>query len=199
MEKILLVEDDIALRKQIRFSLDRQYDVIEAGSRRDALNILKEIDVAVAVLDLGLPPLEHTHDEGLLLADFIISNLPTKIIVLTGQKTQMSVLESIKRGVFDYIMKPVNIGKLKFSIERALLYKQVEGAIKQEGIKKVTVNIKVGDGLQDVREKAEKNLILNILNETKFNVYRTAKILGIKRESLYYFIKKFKLKRPKNV
>jgi len=199
MEKILLVEDDISLRKQIRFSLERQYDVIEAGSRKDALNALKKIDVDVVILDLGLPPLEHTPEEGLLLADFILANSLSKIIVLTGQKTRVTAVESVKRGVFDYLIKPVSMEKLIFSVGRAFLFQKAEEEIRDEGIKKVTVNIEVGDGLQGVREKAEKNLILNILNETKFNVYRAAKILGVKRESLYYFIKKFGLKRPENV
>jgi transcriptional regulator with PAS, ATPase and Fis domain len=53
----------------------------------------------------------------------------------------------------------------------------------------------VGKGLQPAREEAEKNIILKMLRDTNFNVYKSAKLLGVKRESLYYFIKKFGLKR----
>ena len=53
----------------------------------------------------------------------------------------------------------------------------------------------MGGGLQLAREEAEKNIIMKVLRDTNFNIYRSAKILGVKRESLYYFIKKFGWKR----
>ncbi|NLT24614.1 MAG: Fis family transcriptional regulator, partial [Syntrophorhabdus sp.] len=53
----------------------------------------------------------------------------------------------------------------------------------------------VGKGLQPAREEAEKNIILKVLKDTNFNVYKSAKLLGVKRESVYYFIKKFGFRR----
>lgn len=71
----------------------------------------------------------------------------------------------------------------------------MEKKIAQQGIKTISFDIEVGKGLQPAREEAEKNIILKILKDTNFNVYKSAKLLGVKRESLYYFIKKFGIKR----
>lgn len=195
MEKILLVEDDTGLRKQIRFSLEKDLSVFEAKNRKEAVQILAENDIDIVVLDLGLPPCENTPDEGLALLDYIFNNLSSKVIILTGQKTETAAVESIKKGAFDYILKPINMENLFFSIDRALLYKRTEEKIEQTGLKKITLDVKTGEGLQPLREEAVKKLLLKVLHDTEFNVYRTAKILNIKRESVYYFINKFGWKR----
>lgn len=195
---MLLIEDDTTLRKQVRFSLEKKYSILEAGSRSEAIDVLKGSAVDVAVLDLGLPPSENTPDEGLKLADYILQNSAAKIIVLTGQKTERAAIESIRLGVFDYVMKPVSMQNLILSIERALLFSKTEEKIGTDGTRKISVNVKIGDGLQCLREEAQKNLILKVLKENDFNVYKTAKILGIKRENLYYFINKFGWKRDDN-
>ena len=197
MKKVLLVEDDIALRKQIRFSLEKDFNVFESQNRKETVAILKDIEIDIVLLDLGLPPSENTPIEGLKLIDYILDRDLAKIIVLTGQETEKAAIESIKRGVFDYLLKPVKIEKLLFSIERAVVYKNAEKKIDEQGIKNISVNVKVGEGLQPLREAAEKKAIHKVLKDTNFNVYKTAKIMGIKRESLYYFIKKFGWKREK--
>lgn len=198
IRNILLVEDDIALRKQIRFSLEKDFNVFEAKDRKEAIEIEKENNIDIVILDLGLPPFENTPEEGIKLLDYILGNSATKVIILTGQKTEKAAVESIKKGAFDYIIKPVSIEKLLFSIQRASLYKKTEEKIEEQGLKKISLNIKMGEGLQSLRDEAGKNLILKVLKDTNFNVYKTAKILGIKREGLYYFINKFGWKRNSN-
>ncbi|MEE9165623.1 MAG: response regulator [Nitrospinota bacterium] len=197
MKNILLVEDDIALRKQICFSLEKDFNIFEAKNRKETIAALKKNNIDIVLLDLGLPPSENTPKEGLKLIDHILDKDLAKIIVLTGQETEKAAVESIKRGVFDYLLKPVKIENLLFSIERAAAYQNIEKKIDAQGIKNISLNVKVGEGLQTLREAAEKKIIQKVLKDTDFNVYKTAKIMGIKRESLYYFIKKFGWKREK--
>jgi two-component system response regulator RegA len=195
MENILLVEDDFALRIQMQFSLEEKYTVFEAGNVEEALDLLQEKKIDIIILDLGLPPHENTPDEGIRFLKFVQNNYSAKIIILTGQKTEDAALQAIKSGAFDYILKPVQMDKILFSIERAILFRDTEKRIDESGVKKITFDMEVGKGLQPAREEAEKNMILKVLRDTHFNVYKSAKILGVKRESLYYFIKKFGLKR----
>jgi transcriptional regulator with GAF, ATPase, and Fis domain len=49
--------------------------------------------------------------------------------------------------------------------------------------------------LKAVREDAEERLVRQVLKDTEFNVYQSAARLGVKRESIYYFLKKFGIKR----
>jgi len=198
MSKIILIEDDEALRKQLRFSLESSHEISEAGNRLQAIDMLKSAPHDIAVVDLGLPPNENSPDEGLFIIDHINTNYTCKIIVLTGQNTKEAAVKSLERGSFDYLEKPVNMEKLLFSIERAELFIQSEEELRSRGFEKIQFQAEIGKGLQNIRESAEKNLIIKVLNDTGFNVYQSAKILGVKRESLYYFIKKFNLERTEN-
>jgi two-component system, response regulator RegA len=196
MASILVVEDDTVLRSQLRFALEEHFTVTEAGNAAEGIAALTSEAVDIVILDLGLPPYENTPQEGLKVLEAIVNGgLKAKAIILTGQKTETAAMEAIKGGAFDYVLKPVSMDKIFFSIERALLFRDAEERMEGEGVTKVSIGVRVGDGLQGAREEAEKNVILRVLRETNFNVYRSAKILGVKRESLYYFIKKFGLKR----
>jgi DNA-binding NtrC family response regulator len=195
MVSILLVEDDAALRKQIRFSLEGAYSVFEAGNRQEATDALKAGRMDVVILDLGLPPQEDTPDEGLKVLEHILGKYACKVIILTGQKTEGIALEAIKSGAFDYLLKPASMEKILYSVERALLFKETEEQLEKQGIKKISLEVEMGKGLQTLRDEADKSIILSILKDTNFNVYQSAKILGVKRESLYYFLRKFGVKR----
>lgn len=196
--EILLVEDDIALRKMLFNSLEMQnFDVIEADNRQSAIETLKtEPNISVVILDLGLPPMEHTTDEGLAVIREIITELfPVKIIVLTGQDEQRSALEAIREGAFDFLSKPASFEDILLSVNRAFLFHDKEMAMSADGISRLQVNTKTSDGLKAVREEAEEKLVRQVLKDTGFNVYQTAAKLGIKRESIYYFMKKFGITR----
>jgi two-component system response regulator RegA len=195
MFTILLVEDDVALRKQIRFSLESSYIVLEAGNRKESIERLKSDAIDIVILDLGLPPHEDIPEEGLSLLDHILHQYACKVIILTGQKTEGIALEAIRSGAFDYLLKPVSMENILFSIERAMLFRGVETELYKQGIQKITIDMEVGKGLQVLRDEADKHVILKVLKDTNFNITRSAKILGVKRESLYYFLKKFGLKR----
>jgi len=198
MTKILLIEDDTALRKQLCFTLENENTVCEAGNRLQAVERAKSCNPDIAIVDLGLPPHENSPVEGLFIIDHLNQNYTCKIIVLTGQTTKEAAVRSLEMGCFDYLEKPVNIKQLLFSIDRAKLFLDTEQELRNRGVEKLEIQVEVGKGLQDIREKAEKNLIIKILHDTGFNVYKSAKILGVKRESLYYFIKKFNLERGKD-
>ncbi|MCX5828627.1 MAG: response regulator [Deltaproteobacteria bacterium] len=195
MPTLLLVEDDIALRKQIRFSLEEDFTILEAGTRSEAIDLLKANSIDVVILDLGLPPTEGTPEEGLLVLTSILNHYASKVIILTGQKTEGVALEAIRSGAFDYLLKPVSTEKILFSLERAIIFKNAEDELEKQGIKKISFDIEVGKGLQPLRDEADKHVILKVLKDTNFNINQAAKILGVKRESLYYFINKFGLKR----
>ena len=63
MIKILIVDDDPALRSMLGFSLENaEYKVYEANSRKEAIECFMANSVHVALLDMGMPPSEHTPD-----------------------------------------------------------------------------------------------------------------------------------------
>lgn len=199
--EILLVEDDITLADLMQSALEiRGYKISHAQNRREAMSLLQtNTAIRIAVIDLGLPPHEHDMKEGLsLLSEIRLSGRNVKIIVLTGQDQQAAATVSIKDGAFDFIPKPAAIPTILSALERASLFGRTEEVLEEQGLSRIDFNAVVGEGLKQVRDEAEERLVRRVLNETGFNVHESARRLGIKRENIYYFLKKFGISRPKD-
>jgi DNA-binding NtrC family response regulator len=195
---ILLVEDDPALRTMLGALLEmRDYRVLAAEQRSSALTLLRsEPQIGVVILDFGLPPHAHDMREGVaMLADIEAGMFNVKVIVLTGQDEASASLAAIRAGAFDFLSKPVGADPIVGAVERACLFRQREQQLSAEGIHRIAVNTVVGDGLKNVRADAEERLVRQVLKDTDFNVVQSARRLGIKRENIYYLMKKFGIAR----
>lgn len=195
---LLLVEDDAALRSILRDSLEMQgLRVVEAECRKAAMTCLSNNpDIGVMLIDLGLPPAVHSTAEGIALINAILVNNNTaKVIVLTGQDEESSALAAIREGAFDFLAKPAQFDDILRAVKRALLFQRQETQMAAEGLTRLQINARICDGLKAVREDAEERLVRQVLKETGFNVYQSAARLGLKRESIYYFLKKFGINR----
>ncbi len=119
MRSLLIVEDDIALQKQIKWSLD-QFDSVTANDRESALIQLRRHSPAVVTMDLGLPPDADSVSEGFKLLEQILAvDSDTKVIVLTGQNDQANALRAIALGAYDFFAKPFEPELLALTISRA--------------------------------------------------------------------------------
>ena len=116
---LLIVEDDPALQKQIKWSLDR-FEAVTAGDRESALVQLRRYNPAVVTMDLGLPPDADSVSEGFKLLEQMLSAAPdTKVIVLTGQNDQAHALRAVALGAYDFLAKPFEPEVLNLTVERA--------------------------------------------------------------------------------
>ena len=195
---VLLVEDDPALRAMLRGLLEmKEFQVSEAESRQGAMAQLHaEPGIRIVLLDFGLPPHAHDMTEGIATLKQIQAEIMTaKVIVLTGQDQQAAALEAIREGAFDFLAKPAGSDAILGAIQRASLFLQKESELSREGITRIAVNAQAGEGLKGIRSDAEERLVRQILKETGFNVFQSAKRLGVKRENVYYFMKKFGIVR----
>lgn len=122
LRQLLVVEDDPALQKQIRWSFD-QYEVLLAGDRESALSQIRRHTPAVVTMDLGLPPDADSVSEGFKLLEQILAIAPdTKIIVVTGQNEQANALRAIALGAYDFFVKPFEPETLNLTVERAFRF-----------------------------------------------------------------------------
>ena len=74
-QKLLIIEDDPGLQKQLRWSFDA-YDVVVAGDRESALAQIRRHEPAVVTMDLGLPPDPDGATEGLATLQQILALAP---------------------------------------------------------------------------------------------------------------------------
>ena len=116
---LLIVEDDPALQKQLRWSFD-QFETLTADDRESALLQIHRHSPPVVTMDLGLPPDADSVSEGFRLLEQIVSTAPeTKVIVLTGQNDRANALRAIALGAYDFFAKPFEPELLTLTIERA--------------------------------------------------------------------------------
>ena len=116
---LLIVEDDPALQKQMRWAFDRN-EVLVASDSESAINQIRRHEPAVITLDLGLPPHPDDPTEGFALLQHILALAPqTKVIVLTGQNDRSNALKAIQLGAYDFYAKPFEPELLSLTIERA--------------------------------------------------------------------------------
>jgi two-component system NtrC family response regulator len=117
--KLLIIEDDPGLQKQLRWSLDA-YEVVVAGDREAALAQIRRHEPAVVTMDLGLPPDPDGSTEGLATLQQILALAPdTRVIVLTGNQDHNNAVKAIGMGAYDFHQKPVDPEVLNLVIQRA--------------------------------------------------------------------------------
>jgi len=146
---------------------------------------------------MGMPPHEFTLQEGLAILDWVReNNALAKVLVLTGQDAEATSYLALKHGAFDFLEKPISTETVLNAVKRAFLfYAQAEKLKHQEGIQQLQVDVTLGDGVKAIRNQAEEKLVRRVLADTEFNVHETARRLGLKRENVYYLIKKYGLQR----
>ena len=116
---LLIVEDDLALQKQIKWSLDR-FESVTASDRESALMQFRRHQPAVVTMDLGLPPDADSVSEGFkLLRQMLDIDANAKVIVLTGQNDQAHALRAVAMGAYDFLAKPFDPDVLGLTIDRA--------------------------------------------------------------------------------
>jgi len=119
LPNLLIVEDDRALQKQMRWAFD-QYETLTADDRESALAQIRRFQPPVVTMDLGLPPDADSVSEGFKLLEEILTLAPdTKVIVLTGQNDRSNALRAIALGAYDFFAKPFEIEMLGLTVDRA--------------------------------------------------------------------------------
>lgn len=129
--KLLVVEDDEGLQRQLKWSYE-DYEVLCAGDRRAAIELLRANEPAVVTLDLGLPPDPDGTSEGFATLVEILALKPdTKVIVASGHGARESALRAIALGAYDFYQKPVDIDQLGLIVQRAFHLHEIEAENRQ--------------------------------------------------------------------
>jgi two-component system NtrC family response regulator len=156
--KVLVVDDDLGIQKQLKWALT-DFDVVFAGDRQSAIAQLRRFEPSVVTLDLGLPPDPANASEGLLALQEILSLAPhTKVIVVTGNNEKEHALEAISLGAYDFYQKPIDSEIINLLIQRALSLSTLEFENRMLNKSRVSMGSIVGnsDAIMAASRKAEK-------------------------------------------
>ena len=116
---ILIVEDEADIRDMIAGILeDEGYQVRQAATSEAALDAVKARVPNLVVLDVWL---KGSSMDGIELLDRLKINSPNlPVIVISGHGTVETAVSAIRKGAFDYIVKPFKAAKLLITVSRAL-------------------------------------------------------------------------------
>ncbi|NWF54688.1 MAG: response regulator [Syntrophaceae bacterium] len=131
MASILVVDDERIIREGCNRILAKLgYEVREAGSGEEGLNLLRAGPCDLLLLDLKMPGLS-----GMEVLQRVQQNHPSLlVVVITGYATVESAVEAMKAGAYDFIPKPFTPDQLRLVVHRALEKKALE--MEAEGLRK---------------------------------------------------------------
>ena len=122
MNKILVVDDEALARKLLKDFLESKgYDVITANGGKEALEKIRK-GPDIVLLDIMMPDMN-----GMEVLDKIKETSPSTVVIMVTALAENAIgVESIKRGAFDFVTKPIDLKHLEFLIEFKILQQSVE-------------------------------------------------------------------------
>jgi two-component system NtrC family response regulator len=125
--KLLIVDDDEAIRTQMKWALADEYEIILAEDRQSALAAFRAEQPSLTMLDLGLPPKPNSPDEGFEILRAILNlDANAKVVIVSGQADKENALQAIGSGAYDFLCKPPEIEELKALIRRCIRVVELE-------------------------------------------------------------------------
>ncbi|HSM74884.1 MAG TPA: PEP-CTERM-box response regulator transcription factor [Desulfobacterales bacterium] len=128
-DRLLIIEDEAAVAKQLKWALGETYEITLAGEAHTARKLLAAGAFGVATLDLGLPPHPDSPREGLTLLEELPTLAPhTRVVVITGNSEQETALKAVALGAVDFCEKPIDLQILGIILSRTFRLQALEAA-----------------------------------------------------------------------
>ena len=120
---ILIIDDEATFAKNLATYLGRiGYEACRVETAEEGLEQLTEFRPAAVLLDFNLPGINGLQ----MLAEMRKRESHVKVIVITGQGSEQIAVDAMKAGAYDYLVKPVALGKLKIVLEKMLGQERLE-------------------------------------------------------------------------
>lgn len=130
--KLLIIEDEISVAKQLKWGLGKDYEITIANDVEQARKSLAAGVFPVVTMDLGLPPHPDTPVQGFKLLEELPSLAPhTKVIVITGNAEEENAVRAIGLGAADFCAKPIDLKILNIILSRTFKISQLEETNRQ--------------------------------------------------------------------
>jgi DNA-binding NtrC family response regulator len=114
--KILIVDDDKSIRKGLALTLGDDYRVATAQDASEALDVYAREQPDIVLLDVGLPEMDGVA----VLEKLKEIDGEAVVIMVTAVEDVKTIVKAVKRGAYDYLVKPVDSHELLLTIQNAL-------------------------------------------------------------------------------
>ncbi len=117
MAKILVVDDEIPIRRTLRDILEFEgYDVDEAADGLECVSKIQKEKFDVVIMDIKMPKMDGIE----ALERLQILSPETPVIMVSGHGTIDTAVEAVKKGAFDFISKPPDLNRMLITVRNAL-------------------------------------------------------------------------------
>lgn len=190
-QRLLIVEDNDELRNYLYHTLSDMYNVQLCGNGKEALTIVKEYMPELIISDIMMPEMRGDELCKTIKNDIETSHIP--IILLTALNDEKNVLEGLKTGADEYIVKPFNIGILKATIfnllaNRALLRSKYANLDLDDEAENTQRNKCSNDIDRQFIATVKKHVESNMDNQ-EFTVDSLCSLMNMSRTSVYNKVK----------
>jgi signal transduction histidine kinase len=125
--RILVVDDEEAVRNLYALFLSDKYDCTTAASADEALARLAEASYALVISDVMMPGRNGVE----LLRDIKARYPDTVVVMCSGVDRTQRVLDAVRLGAYDYLIKPCDLDVMGMTVERALERRTLVAAARQ--------------------------------------------------------------------
>jgi two-component system response regulator GlrR len=116
--RLIVIDDEPALRRTLESHLvELGYEVLAVESATAALNLIAEFEPDMVLTDVQLPGMD-----GFELLAYLKEHQPElDVVIFTGHGDVQGAIEAMKRGAYDYLVKPLDLDETESMIEQCLL------------------------------------------------------------------------------
>ncbi|MBK9629310.1 MAG: sigma-54-dependent Fis family transcriptional regulator [Flavobacteriales bacterium] len=159
MAKILVVDDEKAIRNALRDILEHEkHTVDEAEDGSSALDKAKKGKFDLVLCDIKMPKMDGLE----FLQKITAYNDDLPVIMISGHGTIDTAVEALKKGAFDFIEKPPNISRILVSVRNAL---DRGGLVQETKILRTKAGKSKGSGVQMVGESKALEAIREMIEK----------------------------------
>ncbi|MBO5924571.1 MAG: response regulator, partial [Lentisphaeria bacterium] len=120
--RILIVDDERSTLDAMCRFLKRRFEVTPAHDGAEAVKLIGGNDYDLILTDLRMP-----GTDGMKVLEASLEKNPQPLcIILSAYGTVENAVEAVKRGAFDFVMKPVNLEQLTLILDRALATRKLQ-------------------------------------------------------------------------
>jgi two-component system NtrC family response regulator len=125
-DRLLIVDDEEAILKQLKWAFRNDYDIVTAAGADEAVTAVRKYSPAVMLLDLSLSEDPSTLEGFEVLEASLVIDPRLKAVMITGHDDSENALKAIETGAFDFYSKPIDIDELRVILQRAFHIRSLE-------------------------------------------------------------------------
>ena len=155
MSKILIIDDEKAIRRSIREILEfEKYQVEEAEDGAQGLELVLKNKYDVILSDIKMPKLDGIE----LLQKLMESHCESALIIMSGHGNIETAVDAVKKGAYDYLAKPIDLNRLLVTVRNAMQKNELvqETKVLKKKIARSVDMIGASDAINNVKDIIEK-------------------------------------------